>query len=76
VVSEANEQPPNVTSPFDTIRHFDGEREYWLAKDLAKIIRSDMGYKGLYGGLTENDIHALKQLAPDEEISNWMSSEE
>jgi len=34
------------------------------------------GYKGLYGGLTENDIHALKKLEPDEEISNWMSSEE
>jgi DNA-damage-inducible protein D len=26
--------------------------------------------------LTENDIHALKQLAPEEEISNWMASEE
>jgi DNA-damage-inducible protein D len=37
---------------------------------------ADMGYKGLYGGLTENDIHALKKLTPDEEISNWMSSEE
>jgi DNA-damage-inducible protein D len=37
---------------------------------------ADMGYKGLYGGLTENDIHALKQLTPDEEISSWMSSEE
>jgi len=37
---------------------------------------ADEGYKGLYNGLTENDIHALKQLAPDEEISNWMGSEE
>ncbi len=34
------------------------------------------GYRGLYGGLTEDDIHALKKLAPHEEISNWMSSEE
>jgi DNA-damage-inducible protein D len=34
------------------------------------------GYKGLYGDLTENDIHALKHLAPDEEISSWMGSEE
>jgi DNA-damage-inducible protein D len=34
------------------------------------------GYKGLYGGLTEDDIHALKQLEPEEEISNWMGSEE
>lgn len=37
---------------------------------------SDAGYKGLYGGLTENDIHALKKLAPEEEISDWMDSEE
>jgi len=37
---------------------------------------TNWGYKGLYGGLTENDIHALKQLAPEEEISNWMVSEE
>lgn len=37
---------------------------------------ADAGYRGLYGGLTENDIHALKQLAPKEEISNWMGSEE
>lgn len=34
------------------------------------------GYKGLYGGLTENDIHALKKLAPNDEISNWMGAEE
>lgn len=34
------------------------------------------GYRGLYGGLTENDIHALKHLEPGEEISNWMFSEE
>lgn len=34
------------------------------------------GYKGLYGGLTENDIHALKRLELREEISNWMGSEE
>ena len=37
---------------------------------------ANAGYKGLYGGLTEDDIHALKKLTPDEEISNWMSSEE
>jgi DNA-damage-inducible protein D len=37
---------------------------------------ANAGYKGLYGGLTENDIHALKQLAPGEEISDWMDSEE
>jgi DNA-damage-inducible protein D len=37
---------------------------------------TNAGYRGLYGGLTENDIHALKQLAPHEEISDWMASEE
>ncbi len=37
---------------------------------------ANAGYRGLYGGFTENDIHALKKLAPGEEISNWMSSEE
>lgn len=38
-MSEANEQPPHhITSPFDTIRHMDGEREYWLARDLSKIL--------------------------------------
>lgn len=44
------------------------------ADDHAQFV--DMGYKGLYGGFTENDIHALKQLAPGEEISDWMVSEE
>jgi len=42
--------------------------------DHAKF--ADMGYKGLYGGFTENDLHALKQLSPGEELSNWMSTEE
>ncbi|HEY7123786.1 MAG TPA: DNA damage-inducible protein D [Ktedonobacterales bacterium] len=37
---------------------------------------SNAGYRGLYGGLTEDDIHALKRLAPEEEISNWMGTEE
>jgi DNA-damage-inducible protein D len=37
---------------------------------------TDAGYRGLYGGLVENDIHALKQLAPSEEISDWMNAEE
>jgi hypothetical protein len=26
------------TSPFDTLRHVEGEREYWLARELAKIL--------------------------------------
>lgn len=34
------------------------------------------GYRGLYAGLTENDIHALKKLEPGEEISSWMGAEE
>ncbi len=52
------------------------------AHDAGVISSSDhadfanSGYRGLYGNLTENDIHALKNLAPGEEISNWMSSEE
>lgn len=37
---------------------------------------ANAGYRGLYGGFTEDDIHALKKLTPGEEISNWMSSEE
>jgi DNA-damage-inducible protein D len=52
------------------------------AHEAGVVTRSDhadfanAGYRGLYGGLTEDDIHALKKLTPDEEISNWMSSEE
>ena len=30
----------------------------------------------MYGGLSEDDIHALKKLEPGDEISNWMGSEE
>jgi DNA-damage-inducible protein D len=26
------------TSPFDAIRHTDGEREFWLARELSKIL--------------------------------------
>lgn len=32
------------------------------------------GYKGLYPGETEDDIHARRGLAPREEISNWMGA--
>jgi DNA-damage-inducible protein D len=52
------------------------------AHEAGVVTRSDhadfanAGYKGLYGGFTEDDIHALKKLAPGEEISNWMDSEE
>jgi hypothetical protein len=56
------------------------EVEYWSVRDLRKlaqtahnagVVTSDehaefqnAGYRGLYGGLTEDDIHALKQLEP------------
>ena len=36
----------------------------------------DSGYKGLYGGETENDIHTRKQLKPNEKILDHMGSEE
>ncbi len=39
-------------------------------------IFQDHGYKGLYGGLRENDIHARKGLAPRERILDYMVSEE
>jgi DNA-damage-inducible protein D len=28
----------HITSPFDAIRHTDGEREYWRARELSKIL--------------------------------------
>lgn len=34
------------------------------------------GYMGLYAGRRENDIHALKNLQPDEKILDFMGSEE
>jgi DNA-damage-inducible protein D len=52
------------------------------AHEAGVVTRSDhadfanAGYEGLYGGFTEDDIHALKKLAPGEEISNWMDAEE
>ena len=36
----------------------------------------DHGYMGLYDGRRENDIHALKGLAEDEKILDFMGSEE
>jgi DNA-damage-inducible protein D len=50
---------------------------------LAGVIESsdfatfqDHGYMGLYDGRRENDIHALKGLAEDEKILDFMGSEE
>jgi DNA-damage-inducible protein D len=37
---------------------------------------TDAGYKGLYAGEGENDIHARKGLRKGEKILDWMSSEE
>lgn len=39
-------------------------------------IFTDHGYRGLYGGLTENAIHERKNLAPAEHILDYMGSEE
>lgn len=30
-----------VTSPFDAIRHLAGEREFWLARELSKVLNYD-----------------------------------
>lgn len=37
---------------------------------------TDHGYRGLYGGLTENDIHSLKGLQVQEKILDFMGSDE
>ncbi len=34
----------------------------------------NMGYKGLYDERTENDIHTLRALPPNQRISDWMSA--
>lgn len=34
----------------------------------------DMGYKGLYAGRTEDDMHALRGLQPNQAISDYMSA--
>ena len=83
------EQPP-IFDSIEQANLF--EIEYWSACDLRKlaqtahnagVVTSDehaefqnAGYRGLYGGLTEDDIHALKKLELEDEISNWMGSEE
>ena len=45
-----------------------------LARDFG--IFQDHGYRGLYGGLRERDIHALKELAKGEHILDHMGSTE
>ena len=39
-------------------------------------IFQDHGYMGLYGGLKAKDIHGRKDLKPDQEILDWMDSDE
>ena len=39
-------------------------------------IFQDHGYRGLYGGLSENDIHASKHLKTRDKILDYMGSEE
>ena len=36
---DASERLNFVTSPFDAIRYMDGEREFWRARELSKILR-------------------------------------
>ncbi len=83
------EQPPIFDS---IVQADLDEIEYWSACDLRKLAQTahnagvvtseehaefqNAGYRGLYGGLTENDIHALKHLETEDEISNWMGLEE
>lgn len=38
---DTSEQLNFVTSPFDTIRHMDGEREFWRARELAPLLGYD-----------------------------------
>ena len=35
---DPSEQLNYVISPFDAIRHMDGEREFWRARELSKIL--------------------------------------
>jgi DNA-damage-inducible protein D len=39
-------------------------------------IFQDHGYAGLYGGLKAKDIHTRKGLKPNQEILDWMNSDE
>ena len=34
-----DDQPNFVSSPFDAIRHMDGNREFWKARELSKLLR-------------------------------------
>ncbi len=36
-----DDQPNFVSSPFDAIRQVDGEREYWIARELYKVLGYD-----------------------------------
>jgi DNA-damage-inducible protein D len=36
----------------------------------------DAGYKGLYGGLTQNDVKERKQVSPEEDLRDRMGEEE
>jgi DNA-damage-inducible protein D len=53
-----------------------------VARDAGVISRKefsefqDEGYKGLYNGETENDIHKRKGLKPKEKVLDYMGSEE
>lgn len=71
---------------FDEIKHVDDAGiEFWLAESarnagvitpLEFAIFQDSGYKGLYDGLNAKDIAKLKNIPEDEEILDYMGSEE
>lgn len=47
-----------------------------VIKSKERAIFQDNGYQGLYAGETEDAIHERKDLPEEEEISDWMVSEE
>ncbi len=72
---DTREQLNFVTSPFDAIRHMDGEREFWRARELSKILRynrwenfenviaKQSRRKGLYMGTRPPDFESIKRIS-------------
>jgi hypothetical protein len=48
----------------------------WVIEPRDFATFQDHGYMGLYAGMRENDIHARKELQPEEKILDYMISEE
>jgi len=51
-------------------------REAGVVKPLDYAIFQDHGYRGLYGGLGQTDIHRRKKLQPSQKILDHMGSTE